>query len=136
MPACVCHRSMQWIKGCMENTSDGSKRVPTIFVGKWTVKIMYTLKSGPQRHGQLRHGLRNISQRILTRTLRNLESTGLISRHVYDGKPMAVQYSLTKLGKTFIVPLSSICRWADGNNKAVVAAIRLHDKQHIEEEEW
>jgi len=119
----------------MENTSDGSKRVPTIFVGKWTVKIMYTLKSGPQRHGQLRRGLRNISQRILTRTLRNLESTGLISRQVYDGKPMAVQYSLTKLGKTFIVPLSSICRWADGNNKAVVAAIRLHDKQHIEEEE-
>ena len=120
----------------MENTSDGSKRVPTIFVGKWTVKILYTLKSGPQRHGQLRRGLRNISQRILTRTLRNLESTGLISRHVSDGKPMAVQYSLTKLGKTFIVPLSSICRWADGNNKAVVAAIRLHDKQYIEEEQW
>ena len=82
----------------------------TIFIGKWTVEVLYLLGEEPHRHGQLRRRLGNISQRVLTRTLRNLESAGLISREVTRSKSIAVEYSLTKLGKTFMVPLRSICR--------------------------
>jgi len=103
--------------------------VPTIFIGKWTVMVMFSLKNGPQRHGKLLGGLRNISQRMLTRTLRNLEATGLIVREVTRSRSLAVEYSLTKLGRTFIVPLQSICRWADGNNKELTAVISLHKKR-------
>lgn len=113
----------------MEKTSAGSELGPTIFIGKWTVKVMYLLKKSPQRHGQLRRGLRDVSQRMLTRTLRNLESSGLIARQVMRSKSLVVQYSLTKLGRTFIVPLHTICRWADGNGKELSAVVRLHDKQ-------
>lgn len=102
-----------------------SEVVPTLFIGKWTVKIMYSLRKRPQRHGQLRRGLGDISQRMLTRTLRNLESAGLIARQVTRAKSLAVEYSLTKLGRTFIVPLGSICRWANRHNKELSAVARL-----------
>jgi DNA-binding HxlR family transcriptional regulator len=103
----------------------GSKVVPTIFIGKWTVVILSTLREGPHRHGKLRRRLAGISQRILTRTLRNLESTGLVARRVTESKLLAVEYSLTPMGKSFIAPLASICRWAYRHNKELTATVRL-----------
>jgi DNA-binding HxlR family transcriptional regulator len=98
---------------------------PTLFIGKWTVKVVFALKEGPHRHGQLRRRLGNVSQRMLTRTLRNLESAGLIVRHVRESKAAAVEYSLTKLGRTFIVPLDRLCHWANLHNKELTATVRL-----------
>jgi len=98
---------------------------PTVFIGKWTVKIMYLLKERPHRHGELRRSLRGISQRMLTKTLRNLESGGLITRRVANSKPLAVEYALTKVGRTFLAPLGSICRWAERHNTDLTAAIRV-----------
>jgi DNA-binding HxlR family transcriptional regulator len=60
----------------------GSKLIPTIFVGKWTVKVLFSLHERPYRHGQLRRRVGSVSQRMLTTTLRNLESTRLIARRV------------------------------------------------------
>ena len=102
-----------------------SGEVPSVFIGKWTVKIMYLLKERPHRHGELRRRLGGISQRMLTNTLRNLESGGLIRRHVTRAKPLAVEYSLTKLGKTFIIPLGSICRWANRHHTELSAVVQL-----------
>jgi DNA-binding HxlR family transcriptional regulator len=107
-----------------ERLSRGPEMLPTLFIGKWTVKIMYSLKKGPCRHGQLRRGLGNISQRMLTRTLRNLESAGLIARQVTRTKSVSVEYSLTKLGRTFIAPLRGICSWANRHNKELRALAR------------
>ncbi len=112
----------------METLNPGTENTPTIFVGKWTVKILYLLKKGPQRHGVLRRGLGNVSQRMLTRTLRNLESSGLIVRQTKQSRTLAVEYSLTKLGRTFIVPLDSICRWAKGNKMEISATIHVHER--------
>ena len=103
----------------------GSKMVSTIFIGRWTAKILSSLKERPHRHGELRRRLGSVSQRMLTRTLRNLESTGLIARRVTRSKSIAVEYSLTKLGRTFIAPLTSICRWANNNHKELTAVVRL-----------
>lgn len=103
----------------------GPTQETTLFIGKWTVKIMYVLKERPHRHGQLRRRLGSISQRMLTRTLRNLEAAGLISRHVTQSKSVAVEYSLTNMGRTFIVPLRSICRWVDRHGKGLSATVHL-----------
>ncbi len=101
------------------------KPTATILVGKWTTRILFSLKERPYRHGQLRRRLGNVSQRMLTRTLRNLESTGLIARRVNGSKPIAVEYSLTKLGRGLIVPLSDMCRWVKKNRKDVRVNVRL-----------
>jgi len=102
-----------------------SKRISTIFIGKWTVKILASLNEGPHRHGQLRRRLGSVSQRMLTKNVRNLESAGLIARRVTKSKSIAVEYSLTKLGKTFIGPLISICGWANRHHKELNAVVRL-----------
>jgi DNA-binding HxlR family transcriptional regulator len=61
-----------------------SKMVPPILIGRRTPKILFSLKRRPYRHGQLRRHLGSISQRMLTRTLHNLESTGLIARRIQE----------------------------------------------------
>jgi DNA-binding HxlR family transcriptional regulator len=79
----------------------------------------------PHRHGQLRRRLGDVSQRMLTRTLRNLESTGLIARQVTKSKSIAVGYSLTQLGRTFVAPLTGIGRWANQHHKELSAIVHL-----------
>jgi len=53
-----------------------------------------------------------ISQRMLTRTLRTLESDGLVSRTVFPSVPPSVEYRLTPLGESLLVPLSALADWA------------------------
>src|SRR5215471_146288 len=108
-----------------ENPGSSSKVVSTIFIGKWTVEILSVLQKRPYRHGELLLQLEGVSQRILTRTLRNLESAGLVSRHVTRSRSVAVEYSLTLMGKTFMAPLTSICRWGDRHHKELTATVRL-----------
>jgi DNA-binding HxlR family transcriptional regulator len=102
-----------------------SVTLPTLFIGKWTVEVIYSLKKKPHRHGELRRRLGSVSQRMLTRTLRNLESAGLIDRQVTRTKSVAVEYSLTKLGRSFVTPLRSVCNWADRHHKELGAIVRL-----------
>ncbi len=99
--------------------------VPSIFIGRWTPRILFSLKERSYRHGQLRRHLGSVSQRMLTRTLRNLESTGLIVRRVTESKVIAVEYSLTKLGRTLIAPLRGMCRWAKRHSRKVSAEVNL-----------
>jgi DNA-binding HxlR family transcriptional regulator len=103
----------------------GSRMVPAIFIGRWTPKILFSLNERPYRHGRLRRHLGRVSQRMLTRTLRKLESTGLIARRVTGSKPIAVEYSLTRRGRTLVTPLSGMCRWAQRNRRQVSAEVRL-----------
>jgi DNA-binding HxlR family transcriptional regulator len=101
----------------------------SMFIGRWTPKILVSLRDRPYRHGQLRRRLGSVSQRMLTRTLRNLESAGLIVRRVTPSKAVTVEYSLTKLGMTIISPLGGMCRWAKQYRKDLSAEIRLREAE-------
>src|SRR5215831_9070768 len=109
----------------MIQSQPSSKLASTIYIGKWTAPILSSLREKPYRHGELRRHLGSVSQRILTRTLRNLESAGLIKRCVTRSKSVAVEYSLTPVGKTFMKPLTNICLWANRYDKQLSATIRL-----------
>jgi len=107
------------------NTSKTTEPVATIFVGKWTVNVLLLLQERAYRHGELLSCLRRISQRMLTRTLRNLEAARLVSRNVIQSKSNVVEYSLTERGRTFIAPLNSMCSWARQHGMDVSADVRL-----------
>jgi DNA-binding HxlR family transcriptional regulator len=109
-------------------TMDELKMPVPIFIGRWTPKILFSLEVKPHRHGELRRFLGDVSQRMLTRTLRNLESSGLINRRLAGSKTIAVEYSLTKAGKTIIAPLRGMCRWAKRYGKVVSADVHLPAK--------
>jgi DNA-binding HxlR family transcriptional regulator len=102
-----------------------SKTLAAIFIGRWTPKVLFSLKERPHRHGELRRHVGSISQRMLTRTLRHLESSGLIARRVTRSKTTAVEYSLTRQGRTIIAPLQGMCRWANRYRREVSADVHL-----------
>ncbi|HUD54804.1 MAG TPA: helix-turn-helix domain-containing protein [Terracidiphilus sp.] len=104
-------------------TMQGSNGTTPIFIGIWTPRILFSLRERPYRHGDLRRQLGSISQRMMTRTLRNLELAGLIARRETKSKTMAVEYSLTKVGKTIIAPLRGMCRWAKRYSRLVSADV-------------
>ena len=103
----------------------GSERVLELFVSKWAIRIVHGLQGGTKRHGELRRSL-GASQKMLTQTLRDLERAGLVGRTVHPSVPPRVEYSLTKLGRTFVAPLNALCHWAHHHEKelAAVAASR------------
>ena len=111
------------------NTTQGSRAGSSIFIGRWTPKILFSLRERPYRHGQLRRQLGRVSQRMLTRNLRNLESAGLIARRVTQSKAITVEYSLTDLGATIIAPLRGMCRWARRYRKDVSADVRVREAE-------
>ncbi|HKP93218.1 MAG TPA: helix-turn-helix domain-containing protein [Chthoniobacterales bacterium] len=80
---------------------------------KWTALIIQVLANGTQRYGQLRRSIGGISQKMLTQTLRSLERDGLVLRKAHAGAPPRVEYSLTRLGRTLIEPLRTLCRWSE-----------------------
>jgi DNA-binding HxlR family transcriptional regulator len=105
------------------NRLQDSKGPLPIFIGRWTPRILFCLDESPHRHGELRRHLGSVSQHMLTRTLRHLESTGLIARRVTGSKTAAVEYSLTRLGRTIIAPLGGMCRWAKRYRRDVSADV-------------
>lgn len=65
---------------------------------KWKVYIIQKLLERPFRHNELKKSLKEISQKVLTDSLRSMEADGLIERKVFDEKPPHVEYSLSELG--------------------------------------
>ena len=110
----------------------GSKVSQPIFIGRWTPRILFSLNERPRRHGELRRYLGRVSQRMLTRTLRNLESTGLVARRVTASKAIAVEYSLTQLGTTIVPPLRGMCRWAKRFGRDVTADVHLPEESQLQ----
>jgi DNA-binding HxlR family transcriptional regulator len=80
---------------------------------KWRVLLVYALLAGPQRHADLRRRLPDITQKVLTETLRGMTADGLVERRVLkETAPQHVEYALTELGRTLQAPLAAICEWA------------------------
>jgi DNA-binding HxlR family transcriptional regulator len=89
---------------------------------KWTVMVVGALSKGPIRYNEIHRRVEGISQRMLTLTLKSLEQDGLVSRTVYPTNPPRVDYELTDLGRTLIVPLRAVHAWTVEHLPAMLAA--------------
>ena len=94
-----------------------------LIADKWTAVVLYGLSEGPVRHGDLVELIGGISRKVLTQTLRRLESHGLVRRHAYAEVPPRVEYELTPLGATLIDPIHVLTEWARANGDAVLDAL-------------
>ena len=61
----------------------------------------------------------DISKRMLTQTLRGLERDGLVTHHVFPAAPPSVEYRLSPLGRSVLVPLAGLVKWAEGNSAQI-----------------
>ncbi len=82
-----------------------------IIGSKWKILIMRNLLSRPWRFNELRKSLDGVSQKVLTDSLRQLESDGIVLRTAYPEVPPRVEYSLTKLGESMRPILSAMEAW-------------------------
>jgi DNA-binding HxlR family transcriptional regulator len=87
--------------------------------GKWSTLLLQALAERPYRFGELRRMVPDISQRMLTQTLRDLQRDGYIHREAFPTKPPSVEYSMTPLGRSLYRPLSEVINWALENHDAV-----------------
>ncbi|RRS30793.1 MAG: hypothetical protein OI74_16340 [Gammaproteobacteria bacterium (ex Lamellibrachia satsuma)] len=82
--------------------------------GKWKIIIIHHLLSGTKRFGELRRLIPQVTQRMLTSQLRELEKDGVVHREVYPQVPPKVEYSLTELGGTLEPVLWVMHDWGKG----------------------
>jgi DNA-binding HxlR family transcriptional regulator len=97
--------------------------------GKWTSLMIIGLADGPRRFSQLRRFIPDISQRMLTQTLRDLQRDGYLTRTVYPTQPPSVEYQLTPLGHSFLALLRSLVQWSTENHAAIKAARAAYDAE-------
>ncbi|MFH8578674.1 helix-turn-helix transcriptional regulator [Streptomyces zaomyceticus] len=88
----------------------------------WNAVVLWTLRGGPARPGDLRERIGGISPKVLTETLRRLQFDGLVERRAYAGSPPRVEYTLTELGRTLLEPIEAFGVWAFEHGDDVMAA--------------
>ncbi|CAM5700680.1 hypothetical protein SGLAM104S_04991 [Streptomyces glaucescens] len=100
-----------------------------LLANTWNSVVVWALKDGPARPGELRERIGGISQKVLTETLRRLEFNGLVTRRAYGGAPPRVEYGLTELGRTLLAPIDAFGAWAFEHGDEVMAARERHERQ-------
>ena len=94
---------------------------------KWSMLVLIILESnGTMRFNSLKKAIPDISQKVLTSTLRNLENDGYVIRTIYPEVPPRVEYSLTERALTLLPHLNGLIDWANNN----LAAILNERKEH------
>jgi len=109
-------RDEEWREDC------APRRVLELFATKWTSMVLHTLHArhgGAARTGVLQRSLPGISKKMLTQTVREMEASGLVSRHVESVMPPMVEYRLTPLGRRFVEPVELLYAWGRDNADAL-----------------
>jgi DNA-binding HxlR family transcriptional regulator len=94
---------------------------------KWSVLVIVLLGQRTHRFNEMHRAIEGISQRMLTLTVRALERDGLVNRTIYPTVPPRVDYELSELGRTLLVPLAALSTWANDHRDDIRAARERHD---------
>ena len=96
---------------------------------KWSILVLFTLnQSALMRFNTLQKNIPDISQKMLTVTLRTLEEDGFVKRKVYAEVPPRVEYSLTKRAISLLPHINDLITWAKNNMDAILTD-RIQNKQ-------
>lgn len=92
----------------------------TVIGGKWKPIILWILRDGVRRFGEMKRFIPGITQKMLTQQLRELEQEGIVNRKVYAVVPPKVEYCLTKYGQTLTPILNTMAKWGETHKKITV----------------
>jgi DNA-binding HxlR family transcriptional regulator len=82
-----------------------------ILNGKWKLPILISLSFGNRRFRQIANEIPNITDRMLSKELKELEMNQLVNRKVYDSSPVIVEYSMTEYGKSLDKVIEELAKW-------------------------
>lgn len=106
-----------------------SRAILELIADKWTLLVLLALRRGPVRNGELLRTIEGVSQKMLTQTLRALESNGLVRRIDHMEVPPRVEYELTELGRSLADTIKKLGAWAQENIAEVLTAREAFEKQ-------
>ncbi|ARM92049.1 HxlR family transcriptional regulator protein (plasmid) [Rhizobium sp. CIAT894] len=89
---------------------------------QWSLLTLEALEGEKKRFNELLREIGDISKQMLSKTLRHLEQDGFISRTVYPEVPPRVEYELTEMGRSFLIPMKALIGWADRNHPQIMRA--------------
>ncbi len=117
----------------MDEAAQRVEAILSTVAAKWKPTIIYFLvTNGTLRFSELRKLIPEVSQRMLTQQLRDLERNGLVKRKFFEQIPPRVEYSVTALGLSLDPIFKSLCGWATTNHERVTRAQRRYDREHPE----
>ncbi|MGZ4036040.1 MAG: winged helix-turn-helix transcriptional regulator [Bacteroidia bacterium] len=95
--------------------------------GKWKTVVLWYLKDKTMRFGELKKQIPDITEKMLSIQLKNLEDDGLIKREAFAEVPLRVEYSLTAFGETLIPVLNAISKWGRklGEEKGKIVEVKI-----------
>lgn len=97
------------------------RHVLSRFGDKWSILILLTLDTnGTMRFSEMHRTVGDISQRMLTVTLRTLEADGLVSREVYPEVPPRVEYTVTEMGRSLMPHIRGLLEWSADHMPEIV----------------
>ncbi|SED05692.1 DNA-binding transcriptional regulator, HxlR family [Tenacibaculum sp. MAR_2009_124] len=107
------------------------KKCPTSYVlaindtlnvvsGKWKMPIIASLLYGNKRFKDIQESIDNITPRMLSKELKELELNSLLTRKVYDSKPVLIEYELTDSGRKIVIVLDAMVEWGLAHRKSVL----------------
>lgn len=88
--------------------------------GKWKLPILITLSSGNKRFSEITRQIPKITDRMLSKELRELEANELIKRTVYDAIPAIVEYSITDYGASLDNVILELYKWGSAHRKRIM----------------
>jgi DNA-binding HxlR family transcriptional regulator len=97
---------------------------------KWSFLIFTVLEDGPKRFNEIRRLIGDISHRVLTKKLRDLERDGYVTRRVFPERPPRVEYELTALGHSMLTPIKQFLDWTLGAFPEIKRAREAFDRAH------
>lgn len=106
---------------CTLDAANPVRRLIDIIGSRWALLVLYSLEAGNKRHGELVRSLPDISKKMLTQTLRQLETAGFVSRTVFAEVPSRVEYRLTPLGESLAPITDALCDWSRHYGDAIPA---------------
>jgi len=111
------------LKDCLVRTT------VDVIEGKWKPIILFALKGGPRRYGQLKREVPEVAQKVLTQQLRELEADGILARKIKAGKMPEVLYSLTSYGRTLMPILAAMASW--GKHHREIVSYRSEENENV-----
>jgi DNA-binding HxlR family transcriptional regulator len=123
------------MKDCSEKKSEhincSVRQILDRFGDKWSILIISTLGHvGKQRFNELNQQIGDISQKMLTVTLRSLEADGLVSRKLYPEIPPRVEYELTDLGRSLLPHIEQLALWAEQHMECILKNRALYAQKN------
>lgn len=99
-----------------------------IISGKWKPLILFFLRDGPKRYGELKRLIQGVSDKVLIQQLKDLEADRVLARTDYQEVPPRVDYTLTPLGRSLAEAIIPLCSWGTENMEEMTSIFDKRDR--------